>query len=187
LKSNIVARTAVLILTAAAFLFGAASASFAQGGATSPQELGSKRIAAVQAQSKEQLLALINPKSVEYMEKNDPGRIEDVLNTWLETNIPPNPEFVLKSLKEMPEYNAAAQTFVVGPATMYFPTAPTDLLVLIADREVTVKENGKDVVKKSRAPVTIDAVMQENGVWYVVLPVITKTQQPAQPQQQPQQ
>ncbi len=179
MKSNMVARTAVLML-AAAFLFGASSASFAQGGATSPQELGSKRIAAGKAQNKEQLLALINPKSVEYMKEKDPGKLEEVINTWLKTEIPPNPEFILQSLKDIPDYNAASQTFVVGPSSMYFPVAPTDLLVLVGDRQITVKKDGKDVVEKKRAPVTIDFVMQEDGVWYIVLPVITKAMQPQQ-------
>lgn len=177
MKSDIFARTAVLIITAAAVLFGAAGASFAEGGASSPQELGSKRVAAVKAQNKEQLLALINPKSVEYIQEKDPGKLEEVLKTWLEMDMPSNPEFILQSLKDIPDYNAASQTFVVGPATMYFSVAPTDLLVLVGDREVTVKEDGKDVVQTKRAPVAIDAVMQEGGVWYVVLPVITKTPQ----------
>ena len=176
MKSNIIARTAILIIMTAV-LFGAAGASFAEGGASSPQELGSKRIEAVKAKNKEQLMALINPKSVDYMKEKDPGKLEEVIATWLETEVPPNPEFVVQSLKDIPDYNAASQTFVVGPATMYFPVAPTDLLVLIGDREVTVKEDGKDVVQKKRAPVTIDAIMQEGGSWYIVLPVITKTQQ----------
>ncbi len=111
------------------------------------------------------------------MKEKDPGKLEEVITTWLETEVPPNPEFVVQSLKDIPDYNAASQTFVVGPATMYFPVAPTDLLVLIGDREITVNEDGKDVVQKKRAPVTIDAIMQEGGAWYIVLPVITKTQQ----------
>lgn len=177
MKSNIIARTGVLIIVAAAVLFGVAGSSFAEGGASSPQELGSKRIEAVKAKNKEQLLALINPKSIEYMKEKDPGKLEEVIATWLETEVPPNPEFIVQSLKDIPDYNAASQTFVVGPATMYFPVAPTDLLVLVGDREVTVNEDGKDVVQKKRAPVTIDAIMQEGGSWYIVLPVITKTQQ----------
>lgn len=180
MKSNIFARTGVLVIVAVAVLFGAAGVSFAAGGASSPQELGSKRVAAVKAQNKTELIALINPKSVEYMNEKDPGKLEEVLKTWLEMEMPPNPEFVMQSLKDIPDYNAASQTFAVGPATMYFPIAPTDLLVLIGDREVTVNEDGKEVVQKKRAPVAIDAVMQEGGVWYIVLPVISKTQQPAQ-------
>ena len=176
MKSSIFARTAILIIMAAVF-FGAAGASFAQGGASSPQDLGSKRIEAVKAKNKDQLMALINPKSVEYMKEKDPGKLEEVITTWLETDIPPNPEFIVQSLKDIPDYNATSQTFTVGPATMYFPVAPTDLLVLVGDREVTVNEDGKDVVQKKRAPVTIDAIMQEGGAWYLVLPVISKTQQ----------
>lgn len=176
MKSSIFARTAILIIMAAVF-FGAAGASFAEGGASSPQDLGSKRIEAVKAKNKEQLMALINPKSVEYMKEKDPGKLEEVIATWLETEVPPNPEFIVQSLKDIPDYNAASQTFTVGPASMYFPVAPTDLLVLVGDREITVNEDGKDVVQKKRAPVTIDAIMQEGGAWYIVLPVITKTQQ----------
>lgn len=185
MKSNFVTTCAMLVVMAAAFLFGAAGASFAQGTPT-PQALGEKLVAGINAKDRNALTALINPEVVAYMKKNDQAKLEETLQNWLNTKVPPAHEFVVHSVKDIPDYHADSKTLTFGAVTMYFPVAPTDFLILVGEVEATVKEDGKDVVKKGKAPITIDAVMQDKGNWYVVLPVITKNQQPAQPQSQPQ-
>lgn len=185
MKSNILATTAVLILMAAAFLFSSVGESFAQGTPT-PQALGEKLVAGIKAKDRNALTALINPEVVAYMKKNDEAKLEETLQNWLNADVPQDHEFVVHSVKDIPDYNAASKTLTFGAVTMYFPVAPTDFLILVGEVEATVKEDGKDVVKKGKAPITIDAVMQDKGNWYVVLPVITKNQQPAQPQPQAQ-
>lgn len=176
MKTNFPRMAAMVFAVAALFLTQTGLAA-AQNGPASPQALGEKLITAIKAQDKNALLALINPEVIDYMKKNDQAKLDESIQNWLNTKVPPNHEFVVQPVNQIPDYHANSKTLTFGSVTMYFPVAPTDFLVLIGDVEATVKEDGKDVVKKGRGPVTIDAVMQDKGVWYVVLPVITKTQQ----------
>ncbi len=158
-----------------------ASLSLAQEAPKSPQALGEKMIAAIQAKDKNALTALIHPEVVSYMKTNDPQQLDETMKNWMNTKVPPNHEFIVQPVTEVPDYDPSSQMLTFGSVKMYFPTPPSDFLILIGDVEAKVKVDGKEELKKGRGPVTIDAVTQNEGSWYVVLPVLKSGGSEAQP------
>lgn len=146
--------------------------SYSQSGADSPQALGSNMIAAIQAKNQTALMSLIHPDVVAYMKANDPEKLDKTIQNWLKTKVPPNHEFIVQPIKEVPDYDPATQTLRFGAITMYFPTPPSAFMILIGDLEAKVEVEGKEETKKGRGPVTIDAIAQKDGKWYIVLPVL---------------
>lgn len=159
-------------MLAAGLLITTALFSLAQSASNSPQVLGEKMITAIKAKDKNGLMSLIHPQVVKYMEANNPEKLNETLQNWANTEIPPNHEFVVQPVKDIPDYDPAAQTLTFGKIKMYFPTPPTGFLVLIGDVEAKVQKDGKEEVKRGRGPVTIDAIAQDKGKWYIVLPVL---------------
>ncbi|MEQ9619729.1 MAG: hypothetical protein RIG61_11220 [Deltaproteobacteria bacterium] len=161
-----------IIVLAAGLLITTSAFSRAQSVSDSPQALGDKMVAAIKAKNKNDLMSLIHPQVVKYMEANNPKKLDETLQNWVNTEVPPNHEFVVQSVKDIPDYDPAAQTLTFGQIKMYFPTPPTDFLVLVGDVEAKIQKDGKEEIKKGRGPVTIDAIAQNKGNWYVVLPVL---------------
>lgn len=154
--------------------------SYGQNSANSAQALGSIMISAIRAKNQDTLMSLIHPDVVAYMKANDPKKLDETVQNWLKTEIPPNHEFIVQPIKEVPDYDPATQTLTFGSIKMYFPTPPTAFMILIGDLEAKVKVDGKEETKKGRGPVTIDAVAEKDGKWYIVLPVLQSdgTEQP---------
>lgn len=160
------------ITIALAFVLLQVLPSYAQSAADTSQALGSNMIAAIRAKNKTALMSLIHPDVVAYMKANDPQKLDKTIQNWLKTKIPPNHEFIVQPIKEVPDYDPATQTLRFGAIKMYFPTPPTAFMILIGDLEAKVKVDGKEETKKGRGPVTIDAIAQKDGKWYIVLPVL---------------
>lgn len=144
--------------------------SYAEGAADTPQALGNNMIAAIQAKNQTTLMSLIHPDVVAYLKANDPEKLDKTIQNWLKTKVPPNHEFIVQPIKEVPDYDPATQTLTFGAIKMYFPTPPTAFMILVGDLEAKVKVDGKEETKKGRGPVTIDAIAQKDGKWYIVLP-----------------
>lgn len=163
--------TAVMVV-AAAFLFMPLHADKALGAADSPQALGEKMITAMKAKDKNALIPLIHPGFVTHMKKNDPATLDKILNDWANTRVPETYEFQVSSIDEVKDYDKATQTLASGGQTLYFPVPPTDLLILMGDVEIKEEVDGEEKTAAARVPLIVNAVTNDGGKWYFVLPVI---------------
>lgn len=157
---------------AAAFLFTPLRADRTLGAEDTPQALGEKMITAMKAKDKDALILLIHPGFVTHMKKNDPATLDQILNDWANTRVPETYEFQVRSIDEVKDYDKATQTLVTGGQTMYFPEPPTDLLILMGDVEIKEKVDGEEKTAAARVPLIVNAVTNDGGKWYFVLPVI---------------
>lgn len=163
---------AAAMVIAAAFLFTSLQSNEALGAADTPQALGEQMITAMKAKDKEALVLLIHPGFVAHIKKTDPATLDQILDDWANTRVPETYEFQVHSIDEVKDYDKSAQTLVSGNQTMYFPEPPTDLLILMGDVEIKEKVDGEEKTASARVPLIVNAITNEGGKWYFVLPMI---------------
>jgi hypothetical protein len=164
--------TAALVVMAAVMLAVPFRTAGAQSGAATPQELGNKVLEAIKAQNKDALKSLIHPQVVAYIEQNNTGDLDKVLDNLLSLKIPGNTEFVVQPMEEVSEYDKATQTLTFRDNALFFPIPPTDLLVLVTETEIPKKdEKGEETKVKAKVGVMVNTVTQYNKNWYIVLPM----------------
>jgi hypothetical protein len=149
------------------------SSALAQGGQSTPEELGQSKAAATQAKDKAALRALIHPEVVEHMQEHDPAKLEEILNAWTVIAIPENYLFAVKPVSEIDEYDAKTQTMNVTGQSMYFPVPPSHFMVMVAETQKTDSEGRTQTV---RVPLGIDPISQVGGKWYIILPGVKEGQ-----------
>ena len=171
MKTNNFYSTALWIL-AAVILAAPVIPARAQSGANTPEVLGNKVLEGIKAQNKDAIKSLIHPQVVAYMKNGDPGALDMVINNLLSLKIPPKTEFVVEPMDQVSEYDKATQTLKFRDNTLYFPVAPSELLVLVTDAEIPKKdEKGAETKTKAKVGVMVNTITQYNGNWYIVLPV----------------
>lgn len=148
------------------------ASAFSQGGQSTPQGLGQLKAAATQAKDKSALKSLIHPQVVKHMQENDPEKLEQLLGAWTVIAIPENYLFAVKPVSEISEYDARSQSMNVTGQTMYFPVPPTHFMVFVVEQEKTVNVGGKEEKKTVKIPLGIDPIREEDGKWYILLPVV---------------
>lgn len=164
--------TAALVVMAAVMLAVPFRTAGAQSGAATPQELGNKVLEAIKAQNKDALKSLVHPQVVAYIEQNNTGDLDKVLDNLLSLKIPGNTEFIVQPMEEVSEYDKATQTLTFRDNTLFFPIPPTDLLVLVTETEIPKKdEKGEETKVKAKVGVMVNTVTQYNKNWYIVLPM----------------
>jgi len=172
LKTNYIYAAALWILALAVMLAAPVVPARAQSGANTPEVLGSKVLEGIKAQNKDAIKLLIHPKVIEYMKSGDTGELDLVINNLLSLKVPPNTEFVVEPIDQVSEYDKATQTLKFRESTLYFPVAPSDLLVLVTEAEIPKKdENGVETKTKAKVGVMVNTITKYNGNWYIVLPV----------------
>jgi len=148
------------------------ASAFSQGGQSTPQELGQQKAAATRAKDKSALKSLIHPQVVKHLQENSPEKLEELLNAWTVITIPEDYLFAVKPVSDISEYDAQTQTMNVTGQTMYFPVPPTHFMVFVVEQEKTVNVGGKQEKKTVKIPLGIDPIREENGKWYILLPVV---------------
>jgi hypothetical protein len=177
---------AALIIVAVAILTAPVVSVKAQSGADTPQALGNKVLETIRTQNKDGLRSLIHPQVIAYLKDKSPGELDKVLDNLLSLKIPQSTEFVVQPMEEVSEYDSATQTLTFRDNTLYFPVAPTDLLVLVTETEIPKKdEKGNETKVKAKVGVMVNTVTQYDKAWYVVLPVkkVAEQQQEEKKQQ----
>jgi hypothetical protein len=149
-----------------------AAGAYAQGGQSTPEELGKSKAAATQANDKAALKALIHPEVLKHMQENNPQKLEELLQAWMQITIPENYMFGVKPVSEISEYDAKTQSMNVTGQTMHFPIPPTHFMVFVIEQEQTVKVGGKEEKRMMKIPLGVDPIRQDKGKWYILLPVI---------------
>ena len=155
------------LLLFAAFLLFPLTSALAQGGQSTPEELGKSKAIATQAKDKAALKALIHPDVLKYMQEHDPAKLEEILNAWTVIAIPENYLFAVKPVSEIGEYDAKTQTMNVTGQPMYFPVPPSHFMVMVAETQKTDSQGKTQTV---RIPLGIDPISQVGGKWYIILP-----------------
>lgn len=143
------------------------SSALAQGGQSTPEQLGQSKAAATQAKDKAALKALIHPEVLKHMQEHEPVKLEEILNAWTVIVIPENYLIAVKPVSEIGEYDAKTQTMNVTGQEMYFPVAPSHFMVMVAETQKTDSQGKTQTV---RVPLGIDPISQVGGKWYIILP-----------------
>lgn len=149
-----------------------AAGAYAQGGQSTPDELGKTKAAATQAKDKAALKALIHPQVLKHMQENNPEKLEELLQAWTEITIPENYMFGVKPVSEISEYDTKTQSMNVTGQTMHFPVPPTHFMVFVVEKEQTVDVGGKKEKRTVKIPLGVDPIRQDKGKWYILLPVV---------------
>jgi hypothetical protein len=179
LKTNYLYAAALWIL--AVVVLSAVPAK-AQSGANTPEQLGNKVLAGIKAQNKDEIKSLIHPQVIEFMKSGNPGELDLVINNLLSLKVPPNTEFVVEPMEQVSEYDKTTQTLKFKDKTLYFPVAPSDLLVLVTEAEIPKQdENGVETKVKAKVGVMVNTITKYNGNWYIVLPVKKSEEKPEKP------
>ena len=145
-------------------------AAYAQSPPSGVERLAKKMIQYINAKDKDGLKSLIHPRVIAYMDKNDPGSYDEIITAWVGESIPTAHEIAYKPVSSIKEYDAEKQTFDLYGRLLYFPTPPTHFLVIVSEQEATVTVEGKEEKRAVKAPLRIDALREEGGKWYLVLP-----------------
>ena len=104
-----------------------------------------------------------------------------VINNLLSLQIPKDSEFVVEPMDQVSEYDKPTQTLKFRDNTLYFPVAPSDLLVLVTEAEIPKKdEKGVETKTKAKVGVMVNTITKYNGSWYIVLPVKKTDEKPAE-------
>lgn len=174
MKTKFIYSAALVVMTA--FMLAVPYRAGAQSGAATPQDLGNKVLEAIKAQNKDALKSLIHPQVVAYIEQNNTGDLDKVLDNLLSLKIPGNTEFIVQPMEEVSEYDKATQTLSFRENTLYFPIPPSDLLVLVTETEIPKKdEKGVETKVKAKVGVMVNTITQYNKKWYIVLPMKKNT------------
>lgn len=180
MKTKFIYAAALWILTAA-ILAAPVSSARAQSGANTPQILGNKILEGIKAKNKDALKSLIHPQVIAFMKDGNPGELDMVINNLLSLQIPKDSEFVVEPMDQVSEYDKPTQTLKFRDNTLYFPVAPSDLLVLVTEAEIPKKdEKGVETKTKAKVGVMVNTITQYNGSWYIVLPVKKTDEKPAE-------
>jgi hypothetical protein len=184
LKTKFIYAAALFVITAVMLAAQVASVK-AESGADTPEALGNKVLEAIKTQNKDEMRSLVHPQVIEYLKDKSPGELDAVIGNLLSLKIPENTEFVVQPMEEVSEYDSAAQTLTFRENTLYFPVAPTDLLVLVTETEIPKKdEKGNETKVKAKVGVMVNTITQYNKAWYIVLPVKKIAAQPEEKKQQ---
>ncbi|GEM_PF-4718495 len=178
IKSTYAAALILVAVIAVSTLIAPLRPALAESGASTPEVLGNKVLEAIKAQNMEALKALVHPEVIIYFTDKTPGELDRVLNNFLTLPVPKNGEFVVQPIEEVSEYDKATQTLVFREDTLYFPVPPMDLLVLVTETEIPKKdEKGVETKVKVKIGAMVYTISQNNGNWYIVLPVKKNAEQ----------
>lgn len=175
---------AALIIIAAAMLISPVTSAWAEGGASSPEALGNKVLESIKTQNKDGIKSLIHPEVIAFMNKSNPAELDNIIGNLLALKIPKNTEFVVQPMEEVSEYDQATQTLTFRDNKLYFPVAPSDLLVLVTEAEIAKKDDkGVETKTKAKVGVMVNTITQYNKAWYIVLPVKKNAEKPEEKKQ----
>ena len=143
--------------------------ALAQGIQGDPIALGNTMVAYMNANNKDGLKTLIYPEIVASIEKTDPAIMKQLLNSWISVTVPEGYKISQKPVGEISEYDAASQTLNAGGTPMFYPIAPSNILVILAEKETTVTVDGKKQIQKVPTPMFY-GVKKDGGKFYIVIP-----------------
>ncbi len=166
-----------LIITVLLASVGAASA---QVGQATPDALAKTMVSSINAKNVAGVQALIHPQIVSYLRVTDPAMLNNITASLMQLKIPENYKVGVISLDEleksgnqMAKYDKATQTLTLMGSPAYYKIPPSQLMMLVVEKEKTVQIDGKEEKKVVNVPLTPTPlpIGQYQGNWYIIIAV----------------
>jgi len=155
-------------------------AASAQVGQETPDALAKTMVSSINAKNVAGVQALIHPQVVSYLRVTDPAMLDNVTASLMGLKIPADYKMGVISIDEleksgsqMAKYDKATQTLTLMGSPAYYKIPPSQLMMLVVEKEKTVEVDGKKENKMIKVPLTPTPlpIGQYQGNWYIVIAV----------------